>query len=89
MKRLPNSCTFQAIEQKLAEIETALVHVQANADLRNKALRSMQQVEIIGWLYQFYISEKKDQVIGKAVKSEDIPAANQLFTPNWILKYLV
>ena len=39
------------------------------------------EVEIIGWLYQFYISEKKDQVIGKVVKSEDIPAATQLFTP--------
>ena len=48
-----------------------------------------QQVEIIGWLYQFYISEKKDQVIGNVVKSEDIPAATQLFTPNWIVKYLV
>jgi len=46
-------------------------------------------VEIIGWLYQFYISEKKDEVIGKVVKSEDIPAATQLFTPNWIVKYMV
>lgn len=48
-----------------------------------------QNVEVIGWLYQFYISEKKDQVIGKVVKSEDIPAATQLFTPNWIVQYLV
>lgn len=48
-----------------------------------------QSVEIIGWLYQFYISEKKDQVIGKVVKNEDIPAATQLFTPNWIVKYMV
>ena len=47
------------------------------------------EVEIIGWLYQFYISEKKDQVIGKVVKSEDIPAATQLFTPNGIVQYLV
>ena len=47
------------------------------------------QVEIVGWLYQFYISERKDQVIGKVVKSEDIPAATQLFTPNWIVQYLV
>ncbi|MQM30573.1 MAG: SAM-dependent methyltransferase, partial [Candidatus Accumulibacter phosphatis] len=46
-------------------------------------------IEIIGWLYQFYISEKKDQVIGKVVASEDIPAATQLFTPNWIVKYMV
>jgi hypothetical protein len=48
-----------------------------------------QEVEIIGWLYQFYIAEKKDEVIGKVVASEDIPAATQLFTPNWIVKYLV
>jgi SAM-dependent methyltransferase len=48
-----------------------------------------QQVEIIGWLYQFYIADKKDEVIGSVVKSEDIPAATQLFTPNWIVKYLV
>jgi type II restriction/modification system DNA methylase subunit YeeA len=47
------------------------------------------EVEIIGWMYQFYISEKKDEVIGKVVASEDIPAATQLFTPNWIVKYLV
>lgn len=47
------------------------------------------QIEVIGWLYQFYISEKKDDVIGKVVKSEDIPAATQLFTPNWIVQYLV
>jgi hypothetical protein len=46
-------------------------------------------IEIIGWLYQFYIAEKKDEVIGKVVKSEDIPAATQLFTPNWIVKYMV
>jgi type II restriction/modification system DNA methylase subunit YeeA len=46
-------------------------------------------VEIIGWIYQFYISEKKDEVIGKIVKSKDIPAATQLFTPNWIVKYMV
>jgi len=45
-----------------------------------------QEVEIIGWLYQFYISEKKDEVIGKVVASENIPAATQLFTPNWIVK---
>lgn len=47
------------------------------------------EVEIIGWLYQFYISEKKDEVIGKVVESEDIPAATQLFTPKWIVQYMV
>ena len=48
-----------------------------------------EHIEIIGWLYQFYISERKEQVIGKVVASKDIPAATQLFTPNWIVKYLV
>ncbi len=53
------------------------------------AEQEWQNIEIIGWLYQYYISEKKDAVIGKVVKSEDIPAATQLFTPNWIVKYMV
>jgi len=50
-----------------------------------------KEVEIIGWLYQFYISEKKDEVFAskKAVKKEDIPAATQLFTPRWIVEYMV
>lgn len=50
-----------------------------------------KEVEIIGWLYQFYISEKKDQVFasGEKVKKEDIPAATQLFTPRWIVEYMV
>ena len=45
-----------------------------------------ENVEVIGWLYQFYISEKKDEVFASndKVKAEDIPAATQLFTPNWI-----
>lgn len=51
------------------------------------------QVEIIGWLYQFYINEKHEQVIdplyGKSIKKEDIPAATQLFTPDWIVRYMV
>ncbi len=48
-----------------------------------------EAIEIVGWLYQFYISERKDEVIGKVVAAENIPAATQLFTPNWIVKYLV
>jgi len=50
--------------------------------------------ELIGWLYQFYISEKKDDVFasfkkGKKAEAKDIPAATQIFTPNWIVKYMV
>ncbi len=52
------------------------------------------QVEIIGWMYQYYISEKKDEVfegLKKNIKitKENIPAATQLFTPDWIVKYMV
>ena len=55
---------------------------------------SCQDVEVIGWLYQFYISEKKDQVFeglkkNKKITPENIPAATQLFTPHWIVRYLV
>lgn len=53
-----------------------------------------QDVEVIGWLYQFYISEKKDQVFAglkknQKIAAENIPAATQLFTPHWIVRYLV
>ena len=53
-----------------------------------------RQSELIGWLYQFYISERKDEVFagfksGRKAEAEDIPAATQIFTPNWIVKYMV
>lgn len=53
-----------------------------------------QDVEVIGWLYQFYIAEKKDEVFAGLKKNikitaENIPAATQLFTPHWIVRYLV
>jgi hypothetical protein len=53
-----------------------------------------RDVEVIGWLYQFYISEKKDEIFNglkknKKINPENIPAATQLFTPNWIVRYLV
>jgi SAM-dependent methyltransferase len=53
-----------------------------------------QDIEVIGWLYQFYISEKKDDVFAQLKKNKkitpaNIPAATQLFTPHWIVKYMV
>lgn len=55
---------------------------------------SCKDVEVIGWLYQYYISEKKDEVFKSFKKKKkagpkEIPAATQLFTPHWIVKYLV
>lgn len=53
-----------------------------------------KEVELIGWLYQFYISDKKDEVFkgfkqNRKARAEDIPAATQIFTPKWIVKYMV
>ncbi|NBD25622.1 BREX-1 system adenine-specific DNA-methyltransferase PglX [Paenibacillus glycinis] len=50
-----------------------------------------EQVEIIGWLYQFYISDEKDRVFKDKAKfnAEEIPYATQLFTPDWIVRYMV
>lgn len=53
-----------------------------------------KDVEVIGWLYQYYISERKDEVFknfkkGKKAGPREIPAATQLFTPHWIVRYLV
>ena len=52
------------------------------------------QIEVIGWLYQYYNEEKKKEVDlkikkGKKVEQDDIPAKTQLFTPKWIVKYMV
>ncbi len=50
------------------------------------------QVEIIGWLYQYYISERHDEIVNiykGTVKTEDIPAATQLFTTDWVVRYMV
>lgn len=53
--------------------------------------KDWEEVEIIGWLYQYYIAEEKDRVIKakKKYKKEEIPFATQLFTPKWIVKYMV
>lgn len=55
---------------------------------------NFEEVEIIGWLYQYYISEKKDYAFSNLKKNiklnkDSIPAATQLFTPNWIVEYMV
>ncbi|MBY6269205.1 BREX-1 system adenine-specific DNA-methyltransferase PglX [Parageobacillus thermoglucosidasius] len=63
--------------------------------VNNEALtESFQEVEVIGWLYQFYNTEPKDQVFAnlkknKKIEKYDIPAATQLFTPKWIVQYMV
>jgi len=51
------------------------------------------QIEVIGWMYQYYISAKHEEVVdplhGKVVKKEEVPAATQLFTTDWVVRYLI
>lgn len=63
-------------------------------DTNNIETEDYQHVELIGWLYQFYISDRKDEVFKgfkkkKKARAEDIPAATQIFTPRWIVDYMV
>ena len=62
-----------------------------NFDVRSE--NGNGQIEIIGWLYQYYISEKHEEVVdplhGKVVKKEEVPAATQLFTTDWVVRYLI
>lgn len=57
------------------------------------SVESDGKIEIIGWLYQYYISEKHNQVLNaigkKAIGKEDLPAATQIFTPDWVVNYMV
>lgn len=71
----------------------------ADDSVLNRAVKVLTEevckdVEVIGWLYQFYISERKDEVFAgfkknKKAGADAIPAATQLFTPHWIVRYLV
>ncbi|MCB9405026.1 MAG: BREX-1 system adenine-specific DNA-methyltransferase PglX [Microthrixaceae bacterium] len=71
----------------------------ADDSVLNRAVKVLtadvcKDVEVIGWLYQFYISERKDEVFAgfkknKKAGAQEIPAATQLFTPHWIVRYLV
>jgi type II restriction/modification system DNA methylase subunit YeeA len=66
-----------------------------NSLVSNKILTEyFTEIEIIGWLYQYYNSEPKDKVFAnlkknKKIEKNDIPAATQLFTPKWIVQYMV
>lgn len=70
-----------------------LYHLVHNIEEDDFNVEKEGQVQIIGWLYQYYISEKHSSVIdikgGKAIKKEDVPAATQLFTTHWVVQYMV
>ena len=68
--------------------EGSVIHLLVNSIDAESFLAGVQ---LIGWLYQFYISEKKDAVFAKKGKvcKDEIPARTQLFTPDWIVRYMV
>lgn len=69
-----------------------LVEQIPEADFDISSDDSQGQVEIIGWLYQYYNQEPHHEVIdihGGTVKEDDIPAATQLFTTDWVVRYMV
>lgn len=94
---VPMPFLFEEIDDytELLMPEDLLSQTSILAELRKVMTEdACQDVEIIGWLYQFYISEKKDQVFAglkknQKITAENIPAATQLFTPHWIVRYLV
>ena len=81
------------IRDLVEEIEGYDWKIELNEEeQKREAEKGEHGIEIIGWLYQYYISEKKDEVVGmnkNMISKEDIPAATQLFTPKWIVKYMV
>lgn len=73
-----------------------LLHSDSVIQVMNRELteKDFQEVEVIGWLYQYYIAEKKDEVFAglrknQKITKDNIPAATQLFTPHWIVRYMV
>ncbi|QCJ42886.1 BREX-1 system adenine-specific DNA-methyltransferase PglX [Bacillus sp. S3] len=87
--------------EKLADftellLPASLLHADSLINKLGKELEdeNFEHVEVIGWMYQYYISEKKDEVFAglkknKKITKQNIPAVTQLFTPHWIVRYMV
>ena len=78
----------------LVNPETGIPEADFNVSTLDEEGNPTGQVEIIGWLYQYYNTELKDDTFAKLKKNvkitkERIPAATQLFTPDWIVRYMV
>lgn len=78
----------------LVNLETGIPEADFNVSILDEEGNPTGQVEIIGWLYQYYNTELKDDTFAKLKKNvkitkERIPAATQLFTPDWIVRYMV
>ena len=72
--------------------EGVVYHLIHDIDEDDFNIEKGGQVEIIGWLYQYYITEPHNEIVNiykGTVKKEDIPAATQLFTTDWVVRYMV
>jgi len=83
------SYTEMLLPNNILKQESVLAHLVKDIDEDDWK----DAVQIIGWMYQYYISERHMEVVdvlrGRGVKREDIPAATQLFTPDWIVRYMI
>ena len=80
------------IQHLVNDIEDADFRINDEMYSDNGKIKADGQVEIIGWLYQYYISKKHDEIVNiykGTVKKADIPAATQLFTTDWVVRYMV
>jgi len=93
-KGVDRDVSYTLLPDSLISKDGIVYDLITKVDESNFDLSKQGQIEIIGWLYQFYISEKKDEVFAGLKKNvkinkDTIPAATQLFTPEWIVKYMV
>ena len=80
------------IHHLINDIEDADFRINDEMFTDDGKIKADGQVEIIGWLYQYYISKKHDEIVNinkGTVKKADIPAATQLFTTDWVVRYMV
>lgn len=88
-----NDYTELLLNVSFTDKDGVVYHLVHDIDEDDFNVEKQGQVEIIGWLYQYYNIEPKDKVFsrpsGQKIRKEDIPAATQLFTPHWIVRYMV
>lgn len=80
------------IHHLINDIEDVDFRINDEMYIDDGKIKADGQVEIIGWLYQYYISKKHDEIVNinkGTVKKADIPAATQLFTTDWVVRYMV
>lgn len=87
-----NDYTELLLSISVVDKESVVYHLVNDIPEEDFDVEKGGQVEIIGWLYQYYISERHDEIVNiykGVVRTEDIPAATQLFTTDWVVRYMV